>query len=168
MNQNPGYRSAHPGYACCGFLDSTSCWSRGCTTTGSRHYDPMTGRYTQADPLEFVDGPSGSAAPAVSVTLLYRGLSMKCPRCGMNVSISRIFLKLTKELSCTNCNSRLKVSGGYLIEAIVTFISWPILFVPLYFSYSLTAFALGMLFFVGIVVVLVMKLAQITVVDEEV
>jgi uncharacterized paraquat-inducible protein A len=93
---------------------------------------------------------------------------MKCSRCGMNVSIPRIFLKWTKELSCTNCNSRLKVSGFYQIEAIVTFISGPIFFVPLYFSYSLTTFALSMLFFVGIVVVLFMKLAQITVVDEEV
>jgi hypothetical protein len=93
---------------------------------------------------------------------------MKCHRCGMNVSISRIFLKRTKELSCTNCNSRLKVSGFYQIEAIVMFISWPIFLVPLYFSFSWTTFALSMLFFVGIIVALFMKLAQITVVDEEV
>ncbi len=88
---------------------------------------------------------------------------MKCPACGTNVSILRVFRKQADGLSCTNCKSRLKVSEIDKIEAIVMLTIWPVVF-----AWSWTMLAVSTFFRLGIYVVLFRRLANITFVDEQV
>ncbi len=66
-----------------------------------RHYDPLTGRYTQPDPLRFVDGPSvfAYAGGSPNITVDPKGLYLNTNQCFIGESFEE-------------CQQRSQLEGG--------------------------------------------------------
>lgn len=83
-------------------------------------------------------------------------VSMRCPKCSTNLSLAKVVLTASEEVTCPCCNSRLRATGVRKVQIILVAV-----FCLFYSFGSWMTFVLSLTFLVGVSVILANMLVEL-------